>query len=191
MARAEHLALDLFLHLQAQCLLLVVRFHHLLVVVSPLEAHAPVVLVVSVQALAVVQALVALAALVVLVVLALAVQVVLAVQVAQAVLVPEALVAHVLVLLLVLAPLALVVQALVLVAQVPVLLAAVLVLVAALVGHATVNVAHLERSRVLVAGASSMNCSRSSRATRIATHLFQKAQSSSSAVGQHKSSLPN
>ena len=191
MDQAALLARVPFLHLQAQCLLQVARFHHLLVAVSPLAAHAPVVLVVSVQALAVAQALVALAVLVAQVVLVPVAQVALAALEAQAVLVLVAQVALVLVLLLVPVLLAPAVLVHVLVAQVLAVPAVVLVLVAVLVAHATVNVAHLARSRVLVAGVSSMNCSRSSRATRTATHLFLKAQSSSSAVGQHKSSLQN
>jgi hypothetical protein len=60
---------------------------------------------------------------------------------------------------------------------------------AAPVVHATVNVAHLARSHVHVAGANSTNCSRSSRSTRTAMLLYPKARSSSSVVGQLRSSL--
>jgi len=55
--------------------------------------------------------------------------------------------------------------------------------------HATVSVAHLARSHVHVAGANSTNCSRSSRSTRTAMLLYPKARSSSSVVGQLRSSL--
>ena len=54
---------------------------------------------------------------------------------------------------------------------------------------ATDNVVHLARSHVHVVGASSTNCSRSSRSTQTAMLPFQKARSLSSAVGQHRSSL--
>jgi hypothetical protein len=114
---------------------------------------------------------------------------------------PEALAvlaAHDLVLVLVLAALAALV---VLVAHVLAVLVAHLVqaaLVAALVQvvvlaapavHAMVNVVHLARSHVHVAGVSSMNCSRSSRSIQTAMLQFQKARSSSSVVGLLRSSL--
>jgi hypothetical protein len=111
--------------------------------------------------------------------------------------VPEALAvlaARVLVLVLVLV--AQVVLALVLVVlvahRVQAALVAVLVPVAVLAApavHAMVNVVHLARSHVRVAGVNSMNCSRSSRSTQTAMLQFQKARSSSSVVGQLRSSL--
>jgi len=70
-------------------------------------------------------------------------------------------------------------------------LVAVLVLVAVLAAHVMVNVAHLARSRVLVVGASSMNCSRSSRTTQTAMLQFLKAPSLLNVVSLHKSSLRN
>jgi hypothetical protein len=104
---------------------------------------------------------------------------------APAALVVLVLVVH-LVLVAVLAPEAVLVD-LVLVALV-VALVLVEVLVAQ-VDRATVSVAHLARSHVHVAGVSSMNCSRSSRATPTAMLLFLKAPFSSSGVGQPKSLL--
>jgi hypothetical protein len=75
------------------------------------------------------------------------------------------------------------VQAVLVAVRVPV---AVLVVLAV---HAMVNVVHLARSHVRVAGVSLMNCSRSSRSTQIAMLQFQKARSSSSVVGQLRSLL--
>ena len=75
--------------------------------------------------------------------------------------------------------------------QVQVALVAVLVLEAVLAAHVMVSVARLERSRVHVVGASSMNCSRSSRTTQIAMLQFQKAPSSLNVVCLHKSLLRN
>ena len=63
------------------------------------------------------------------------------------------------------------------------------VVLAAPAVHATVNVVHLARSHVHVAGANSTNCSRSSRSTRTAMLRYPKARSSSSVAGQLRSSL--
>jgi hypothetical protein len=141
------------------------------VFVLALAAHAPVVLVDSVLVLADLAVLarvvpVVLAALVVVLVLAL-VLAVLVVLVAHGPAVPAALLA----------------QAVLVAVHVPA------VVLVALAVHATVNVAHHARSHVRVAGANSTNCSRSSRSTPTAMLQFQKARSSSSVVGQLRSSL--
>jgi hypothetical protein len=130
-----------------------------------LVAHAPAVLVVSVLVL-VVRVLVVLVVPVLVLVLVL----VLVDLVAHAPVVPE------------------------LVLPARAVLVAVHVLVAALavpVVLATDSAVHLARSHVHVAGASSTNCSRSSRSTRTAMLQYPKEQSSSSVVGQHRSSLQN
>jgi hypothetical protein len=136
-----------------------------------LVAHAPVVLADSVLALVAPAVLVRVA----LVVLAVRVDVLVLVLVLAALAV---LVAHVLVVLV-----AHRVQAVLVAVLVP---AAVL---AAPAVHAMVNVVHLARSHVRVAGVSSMNCSRSSRSIQTAMLQFQKARSSSSVVGLLRSSL--
>ena len=184
-----HLLVARFLHLQGQCLPLVSASRHLLVS-AWLLVHRVLVLAVSVQVLVVV--LVALVFVLVLVVHAL---VVLAdsvlVLVAHA---PAALaaLAHVLVLVLVLAvPVALVLVVLVahLVQAVLVAVHVPAVVLAAPAVHATDSVVHLARSHVHVVGASSTNCSRSSRSTRTATLRYPKARSSSNVVGRHRSLL--
>jgi hypothetical protein len=136
--------------------------------VRVLVAHAPVVLADSVLVLVAPAVLVRVA----LVVLAVRVDVLVLV------LVLAALVVHVLVVLV-----AHRVQAVLVAVLVP---AAVL---AAPAVHAMVNVVHLARSHVRVAGVSSMNCSRSSRSTQTAMLPFLKARSSSSVVGLLRSSL--
>jgi hypothetical protein len=68
-------------------------------------------------------------------------------------------------------------------------LVAVLVLVAVPAAHVMVSVAHLVRSHVHVVGASSMNCSRSSRTTPTAMLQFQKAPSLLNVACLHKSLL--
>jgi hypothetical protein len=136
-----------------------------------LVAHAPVVLADSVLALVAPAVLVRVA----LVVLAVRVDVLVLVLVLA---VLAVLVAHVLVVLV-----AHRVQAVLVAVLVP---AAVL---AAPAVHAMVNVVHLARSHVRVAGVSSMNCSRSSRSIQTAMLQFQKARSSSSVVGLLRSSL--
>jgi hypothetical protein len=136
-----------------------------------LVAHAPVVLVDSVLVLVdlvvlarVVPAVLAALVVVLVLVLVLADLVVLA---AHAPAVPVALLAQ----------------------AVPVAVHAPAAVLAAPAVHATVSVAHLARSHVHVAGANSTNCSRSSRSTRTAMLLYPKARSSSSVVGQLRSSL--
>jgi hypothetical protein len=180
-------------HLLVLCLPQVSAFRHLLVSAWHL-VH--LVLVQAVSVLVLVDALVAPEFVLVLVVHAPAVLVD-SVLVLVAHVVPEALAvlaARVLVLVLVLV--AQVVLALVLVVlvahRVQAALVAVLVPVAVLAApavHAMVNVVHLARSHVRVAGVNSMNCSRSSRSTQTAMLQFQKARSSSSVVGQLRSSL--
>ena len=186
-------------HLLVLCLPQVSAFHRHLVSAWHLVHHVLVQadsVLVLVDALVVPEFVLVLVALVVPVVLAdsvlvLAAQAVLA-QVALVV--PEVL-GDVLVLVLVLAALVvLVAHVLVVLVAHPVqaVLVAVLVPVVVLVApvvHAMVNVVHLARSHVRVAGVSSMNCSRSSRSTQTAMLPFQKARSSSSAVGQLRSSL--
>ena len=165
-----------FRHHLAPCRPLAVRFHHLQVAAHPLAVLAPVVLVVRVDPASV---LVLVHVLVLAHVLAL---------VAPAPVVPAV---HVLVLvhvrvdLVVLAPVVLV-ALLVQVLAPHVLVAA---LAAVLVVRAMVSVVHHARSRVHVAVVSLMNCSRSSRAIRIAMRQCLRAPSSSSAVGQHRSLL--
>lgn len=105
--------------------------------------------------------------------------------------VPVAL-AHVLVLVLVLAALvahALVVLVALLVREHLVAVHVPAAVLAAPVVHATDSAVHLARSHVHVVGASSTNCSRSSRSTRTAMLQYPKARSSSSVVGQRRSSL--
>lgn len=146
----------------AVSVLVLVAVLAVLVFVLVLVAHAPVVLVDSVPVL-VAHVLVAL---------------VVPAHVLVLVHVPEALAAH--------APVVLaahLAQAALVAVLVP---AAVL---AALAVHVTDSVVHLARSHVHVVGASSMNCSRSSRSTQTAMLPFQKARSLSSVVGQHRSSL--
>jgi hypothetical protein len=185
--------LVLFHLLPDQCLLLVDRYLRLLVAVLLLAVLVLVGLVDSVLVLEHVLALVLVLVLAALVPVA-QVALVLAVLVA---LVPVAQVAQVLVLVLLLVPVALaVLVALDLAVLAPVVLAqaalvAALVLVAVLAAHVMVNVAHLARSRVLVVGASSMNCSRSSRTTQTAMLQFLKAPSLLNVVSLHKSSLRN
>jgi len=140
-----------------------------------LEAHAPVVLADSVLVLVAPAVLVRVA----LVVLAVLVDVLVLVLVLAALVV---LVAHVLVVLV-----AHRVQAVLVAVLVPAVVLA--VVLAAPAVHAMVNVVHLARSHVRVAGVSSMNCSRSSRSTQTAMLPFLKARSSSSVVGQLRSSL--
>jgi hypothetical protein len=139
-----------------------------------LVAHAPVVLADSVLVL-VAPAVLVRVALVALVVLAALVDVLVLVLVLAALVV---LVAHVLVVLV-----AHRVQAVLVAVLVPA------VVLAAPAVHAMVNVVHLARSHVRVAGVSSMNCSRSSRSTQTAMLPFLKARSSSSVVGLLRSSL--
>jgi hypothetical protein len=185
--------LVLFHLLPDQCLLLVDRYLRLLVAVLLLAVLVLVGLVDSVLVLEHVLALVLVLVLAALVPVA-QVALVLAVLVA---LVPVAQVAQVLVLVLLLVPVALaVLVALDLAVLAPVVLAqaalvAALVLVVVLAAHVMVNVAHLARSRVLVVGASSMNCSRSSRTTQTAMLQFLKAPSLLNVVSLHKSSLRN
>lgn len=177
-----HLLPDQCLHLADQYLrlLVVVLLLAVLVLVGQVDSvlvleHVLVLVLVPVLAARVPVALVVLvlAVLVVLVLVALVAQV------------------HVLVLLLVPVALAVLV-ALDLAVLAPVVLAqAALVLVVVLAAHVMVNVAHLARSRVLVVGASSMNCSRSSRTTQTAMLQFLKAPSLLNVVSLHKSSLRN
>lgn len=191
--QVQEQVLVLFHLLPDQCLHLVDQYLRLLVVVLLL---AVLVLVGQVDSVLVLEHVLVL---VLVLVLAARVPVALVVLVLAVlvVLVPVALVAqvHVLVLLLVLVALAVLVV-LDLVVLAPVVLAqaalvAALVLVAVLAAHVMVNVAHLARSRVLVVGASSMNCSRSSRTTQTAMLQFLKAPSLLNVVSLHKSSLRN
>ena len=180
-------------HLRVLCLRQVSAFRHHLVSAWLLVLHVQAQ-VVSAQVLAVV-----LVAQVFVLVLVAHVPVVLAVSVLVLVahVVPAALVAlvaRVLVLVLVLAALVVLVHvpAVPVAHLVQVVLAAVrvpAVVLAAPAVHATVNVVHLARSHVHVAGANSTNCSRSSRSTRTAMLLYPKARSSSNVVGQLRSSL--
>ena len=181
------LAVDPF-HLRlARCRQVVVLSHLLQVVAFLLVAHVPVAELVSVLVLVhapavLVSVLVLVAHVPVALVHVLVVQVLAPaalVLVLVLVLVPEVPVAH--------APVLLAVHLVLALTLVVHVLAA--VLVAAPAVHVMVSVAHLARSHVHVVGASSTNCSRSSRATPTAMHRCQKAPSSSSVVGQHKSSL--
>jgi hypothetical protein len=159
----EHHVLAQAVSVQVLAVVLVVP-----VFVLVLVAHAPVVLVDSVPVLVDLAVLARVAPVVLVVVLVLVLVLAdLVVLVAHAPAVPVVLLA----------------QAVLVAVHAP---AAVL---AAPVVHATVNVAHLARSHVHVAGANSTNCSRSSRSTRTAMLLYPKARSSSSVVGQLRSSL--
>lgn len=181
-----------FRHHLAPCRPLAVRFHHLQVAVHPLAVLAPVVPVVLVDLASV---LVLVHAPVVRVdldsVLVLVHVLVLAHVLALVAPAPVVPAVHVLVLvhvrvdLVVLAPVVLV-ALLVQVLAPHVLVAA---LAAVLVVRAMVSDVHHARSRVHVAVVSLMNCSRSSRAIRIAMRQCLRAPSSSSAVGQHRSLL--
>lgn len=177
--------------LQVLCLLQVSASRHLLVS-AWLLAHRALALAVSVLVLVVaLEVLVYVPVLVVHVPAVLVVSVLVLVALAPVV---QAVLVHVLASVHVLA--APVVHVPVVLAAHPVqaVLAAVHVLAAVLAApavHATDNVVHLVRSHVHVAGASSTNCSRSSRSTRTAMLPSLKARSSSNVVGQHKSSLRN
>lgn len=192
---ADLLALVVVLsrHLLDPCLRLVAPFRHLLVDAARLAALVVelVARVVSVLALAVVLALVVLVP-VVLVDLADSAQALVALVLAvPAAHVPAALAVLVLVehlvLVAVLAPVAVLVD--LVLAVLVVVLAPVAVLEVVRVDRATVSVARLVKSHVHVVGASSMNCSRSSRVTPIAMHQYPKAPLSSNVVGLLKSLL--
>lgn len=170
----------LVLHVQAQAVsaqvLAVVLVVPVFVLV--LVAHAPVVLVDSVLVLVahapVLVDLVVLARVVPAVLVALVVVLVLVLVLADLVV----LVAHAPAV-----PVVVLAQAVLVAVHVPA------VVLAAPAVHATVNVVHLARSHVHVAGANSTNCSRSSRSTRTAMLRYPKARSSSSVAGQLRSSL--
>lgn len=184
-----HLLVVPFHLLQAQCLPLVSASRRL-PVSAWLLVHRVLVLAVSVLVLVAVPV----AQVFVLVLVAHAPVVLVDSVLVLVALVPAALVvlAHVLVLVLVLAvPVALVLVVLVahLVQAVLVAVHVPAVVLAAPAVHATDSVVHLARSHVHVVGASSTNCSRSSRSTRTAMLPYPKARSSSSVVGQHRSSL--
>lgn len=178
-----HPLVDRFRHLLARCLLLVVLFRHL-----PANAPAQVAHPVVAQVLASVQVLV-LALVLAARAPAVRAPVVLAARVPA--LAVRVQVAHpVVVLGLALAPVVLVVRAQVahLVVLVPAGVPAhpVVLVAVVLVVHATVNVAHRARSRVHDVAENLKNCSRSSRNTQTATHLFPKEQSSLSVDLLHK-----